>query len=89
MDLSAPEGTRAPKPPPAAVSRWENRANGRYYLANACRNLWGEWEVLRAWGAIGSRLGGQRREPVADEAAAQAGVALVAARRWSRGYRPL
>jgi predicted DNA-binding WGR domain protein len=72
-----------------AVLRWENRSRGRYYLVTARRNLWGDWEVWRAWGAIGSRLGGQLSEPAADEAAARAGVARVTARRQLRGYRLL
>lgn len=87
-DEDAPVGVPPLQPLPA-VLRWENRVCGRYYLATARRNLWGEWEVWRAWGAIGSRLGGQLSEPAADEAAARAGVARVAARRQLRGYRPL
>lgn len=84
-DESTPLGAQ----PLPAVLRWENRIRGRYYLVTARRNLWGEWEVWRAWGAIGSRLGGQLSEPAADEAAARAGVARVAALRQRRGYRPL
>lgn len=79
-------GPRAALP---AVQRWENRATGRYYLATVRRNLWGDWEVWRAWGAIGSSLGGQLSEPADSEAAARARVARVAARRQLRGYRAL
>jgi len=69
------------------VLRWENRTSGRYYLAMARRNLWGEWEVWRLWGGLGSQRGGERSDPAAHEQAALDALACVAKRRAQRGYQ--
>jgi predicted DNA-binding WGR domain protein len=80
-------GSADPAPMGSNALRWENAANGHYYQAMALQNLWGEWELWRGWGRAGSKLGGQRRDPAADGAAALRALAAVAARRERRGYR--
>jgi len=70
---------------PAAV-RWECVDKHRYYMACVQRNLFGELEVWRAWGGIGSLHGGQQCDPVADLKAAVAKLATIERRRRARGY---
>ena len=72
----AREGTR----------RWENRVKARYYEARLLSNLFGELEVFRVWGGIGSALGGHRCEPVADIPAGHDVLASIEKRRAVRGY---
>lgn len=91
--LESPMTTPDHAPAPAALGsdtapmRWHARESGRYYVATAQRNLWGEWEVWRAWGAVGTRRGGERFDPALDQRAALEALAAVAARREKRGYR--
>jgi predicted DNA-binding WGR domain protein len=58
----------------------------RYYLCTAQQDLFGHWEVFRAWGAKGSALGNSLREPADDEAHAQQLLARVLQERAARGY---
>ena len=68
-----------------AVRRWECAGKRRYYMACVQRNLFGELEVWRVWGATGSARGGQRIDPVADLDAAHEQVSLIEKRRRARG----
>lgn len=59
----------------------------RYYLCGAQRDLFGQWEVWRAWGAKGSGLGNAMRMPAVDEHHAQQLLGDVLDLRRSHGYR--
>lgn len=65
--------------------RWETPE--RYYTLVVQRNLFGEWELVRAWGGRGVRLGAVRVDPAADFGEAAAMMAAEAERRKRRGYR--
>ena len=72
--------------PLPAAERWEYAKKGRYYLACVQRNLFGDLEVWRAWGGIGSRRGGQQFDPVSDVDSARVRLAAIDRRRRARGY---
>ncbi len=59
----------------------------RYYEIALTRDLWGAPVLLRAWGGVGGRRGGDREERFATltEARRAASAWLLAKRR--RGYR--
>lgn len=59
----------------------------RYYEIALTRDLWGAPVLLRAWGGVGGRRGGDREERFAtlDDARRAASAWLRAKRR--RGYR--
>lgn len=63
---------------------WINPEKHRYYSAELVTNLFGQPELVRAWGGIGSHRGGQSSQPDPDPEA----MARVAKRRASRGYVP-
>ena len=63
---------------------WINPQSHRYYSAELVTNLFGEPELVRAWGGIGSARGGQSSEP---DPAPDA-LVRVAKRRKQRGYVP-
>lgn len=66
--------------------RWENRATHRYYEAVLQRDLFGDWEVWRCWGGIGSARGGCQTRAANDHGAGVLALASIAARRERRGY---
>ncbi len=66
--------------------RWENHSRRRYYEAVVQQNLFGGWEVWRAWGGIGSARGGQLVVPSASAQAGLAELDALARRRHRRGY---
>lgn len=68
-----------------AAQRWECAEKRRYYIACVQRNLFGEVEVWRAWGGIGSRCGGQQFQPVGNAAADEL-LTAISKRRHARGY---
>ncbi len=65
--------------------RWETTT--RYYLASVQPDLFGEWELFRAWGAKGSGLGNQMRQSARDREHARELLCVVARERQARGYR--
>jgi hypothetical protein len=69
-------------------ARWTHPGKGRYYAAIVQRNLFGQWEVLRYWGALSSALGSQCCDPLPDEASGTVALGRIAARRERRGYMP-
>ena len=71
-----------------SVRRWQSAAARRYYEVRVIRDLWGELHVLRVWGAIGTVLGGERRDAVPDGAGALLAIERIAKRREQRGYLP-
>ena len=60
--------------------------DSRYYLCTAQRDLFGQWEVWRAWGAKGSRLGNSMRQAAPDEATARRMLDAVVATRLAHAY---
>jgi hypothetical protein len=66
--------------------RWENPQKGRYYEAWARKNLLGEWEVLCAWGGIGTKLGGSKVIPTGSLEAAADTMATIHTKRLKRHY---
>jgi hypothetical protein len=66
--------------------RRENHSRRRYYEAVVQQDLFGGWEVWRAWGGIGSARGGQLVVPSAAEQAGLAELDALAKRRQCRGY---
>lgn len=43
--------------------RWENRLSGKYYLAYITHDLFGSWNVVKAWGRVGEKMGGLKSMP--------------------------
>jgi len=78
----------APNPSGTAFRhlRWENHSRRRYYEAVVQQDLFGCWEVWRAWGGIGSARGGQLFVPSASEQAGLTELEALARRRQRRGY---
>lgn len=65
---------------------WFNPDNGRYYEAWASTNLFGDWELVRIWGKMGTALGRMVMTPIAEMDAVQT-LAQIAKTRQRRGYR--
>jgi predicted DNA-binding WGR domain protein len=65
--------------------RWETAT--RYYMAWMQRNLWGEWEIVRAWGGKDSARGRVRFDIVADTTQGQRLLLRLERERQRRGYR--
>ena len=69
--------------------RWVNREKARYYETHLCRDLFGEWILVKVWGGCGSNRGRLASTGVASYVASYAdGVAAVreiAERRSARG----
>jgi hypothetical protein len=68
-----------------AVQRWTTRE--RHYLLRVQTNLFGEWELLKAWGGRGSLRGRHQAVPADDLSHALRLLAKEAHRRGLRGYR--
>lgn len=66
------------------MHRWETGT--RYYLAVAQQDLFGEWELYRAWGARGSGHGGCMREAADSQEDAIERLQAVSRQRAKRGY---
>jgi hypothetical protein len=58
----------------------------RYYRALVQQNLFGEWEVLRAWGGVGNRFGRLTVRPAANYDDALVMLEVEGRRRSRRGY---
>jgi len=59
----------------------------RYYLCCVQQDLFGTWEVWRAWGGRGVGLGNSMRDLAVDEVAARELLEDVLRTREARGYR--
>ena len=64
--------------------RWERQ--NRYYLASLQQNLFGEWELVQAWGSKISCHGNTRIVAAENRAEAEKLFQSTAKRRTSRGY---
>ena len=69
------------------AQRWECADKRRYYVAVIQRDLFGDIEVWRCWGGIGSRRGGQQVSPANDQVRAISLLHDIGRRRASRGDR--
>jgi len=59
----------------------------RYYLLRVQRDLFGKWELLKAWGGRGSRRGRHQVVPAAHEEQAIGLFEHECRRRLRRGYQ--
>lgn len=64
--------------------RWESPA--RYYVAMAQQDLFGGWELMRAWGGRGNRRGGGKVDPMPTREAALEALQREGRKRVRRGY---
>jgi predicted DNA-binding WGR domain protein len=70
--------------PPDVRMEW--RSPRRYYRVFIQRNLFGQWELLRVWGGVGSRRGGHVVQPVATREDALLLLQQVQRKRAQHGY---
>jgi hypothetical protein len=47
----------------ADAQRWINTTSHRQYEVRVLHNLFGQWEVQRAWDSVGSAFGAMRHDP--------------------------
>lgn len=64
--------------------RWES--SSRYYLMRIQLNLFGELELHRVWGGLGSRHGGSLTEPLPDLDTGSRRLHQEVVRRLRHGY---
>ena len=72
----------------STVRRWENPGAGRYYEARLVRDLFGDWQVLRVWGGIGTPRGAMRFSPLTGPRTFAGELERIDKRRRQRGYLP-
>ncbi len=60
----------------------------RYYMCCTQVDLFGDWEVWRAWGGKGTRRGSSLRQPARDQLDAQRLLDDVLRLRAAHGYKP-
>ena len=64
--------------------RWETQT--KYYEANLCQDLFGEWILMKYWGNKTSKLGGSQSTLVASLNDGLTLMETVKKRRNARGY---
>lgn len=69
------------------MQRWVHPEKRRYYLAELDRDLLGDLVLVRAWGALGSKLGQVRQTVVESEAEGDKMLRAIERRRRKRGYQ--
>ena len=74
--------------PERAYCFWVHPEKERWYAVRVVRDLFGAWLVVRAWGSLRNRLGGERCEVVASSAVAAERLRTIARQRQRRGYVP-
>jgi predicted DNA-binding WGR domain protein len=67
------------------AQRWTTME--RFYVLHVQTNLFGEWELLKAWGGRGSQRGRHQAVPADNREDALRLLAKEARRREKRGYR--
>ena len=65
---------------------WVHPEKQRWYAVRVTRDLFGAWLVVRAWGSLRNRLGGERCDVVASPAAAAKRLRTIARQRQRHGY---
>lgn len=71
---------------PAATRRWTTTQ--RYYTAHVLTDLFGQWQLVRAWGGRGTQLGRYQITPAESWGHAMELLEAETRRRSKRGYRP-
>jgi hypothetical protein len=71
----------------AQHERWVNPNKARYYQAHLCRDLFGEWILVKVWGGCGSSCGCLASTGVASYVDGVAAFREIGERRRARGYQ--
>ncbi len=71
------------------MHRWIQAEKARYYQALLVKDLFGEWILIMAWGALGSKRGGMRSTRVPSYEAGLERIGEIDKRRKRHGYRSL
>nr|BAL53142.1 hypothetical conserved protein [uncultured Gammaproteobacteria bacterium] len=66
--------------------RWIHPEKRRWYLVWVGLDLFGDRVLIRAWGSLDSRRGGEKREIPASEAEIDKRLHAIARQRRRRGY---
>ena len=74
--------------PESGIWRWIHPHKRRWYLLLLHQDLFGDWVLLRAWGGLDSRRGGERKEILDDIGNAERLVKEIRRTRLRHGYRP-
>lgn len=68
--------------------RWENPVLGKYYLAYVARDLFGGWNLVKAWGKVGETTGGLAYMPCQSWDEAMQLFGITHQKRLRCGYQP-
>lgn len=68
------------------MQHWINHAKRRYYSVMIMQDMFGGWQLIRAWGDLDSKRGNTKFEYHEDEDAALDALNDIQKRRESRGY---
>jgi len=71
------------------MHRWIHAEKARYYQALLVKDLFDEWILIKAWGALESNRGGMRSTPVLSYEAGLERIGEIDKQRKRRGYRSL
>jgi hypothetical protein len=71
------------------MRRWIQAEKARYDQALLVKDLFGEWTLITAWGALGSKRGGMCSTCVRSYEAGLERIAEIHKRRKPHGYRSL
>jgi hypothetical protein len=71
------------------MHRWIHAEKARYYQALLVKDLFDEWILIKAWGALESNRGGMRSTPVPSYEAGLERIGEIDKQRKRRGYRSL
>lgn len=66
--------------------RWIHVGKRRWYAVLVIQDLFGDRVLIRSWGSLDSRRGGEKREVLLSAAEIEARLAAIAKRRRQRGY---
>jgi hypothetical protein len=66
--------------------RWVNREKARYYETHLCRDLFGEWSLVKVWGGCGSSRGRIASTGVGSYSEGLDALREIGERRIARGY---
>jgi hypothetical protein len=69
--------------------QWIHREKGRYYQVHLVQDLWGECVLVKSWGSLSTRRGGQQSVLCGSLDIAEEKVAAIARRRRTRHYQPV
>lgn len=69
--------------------RWIHEEKARYYQAHLVQDLFGDWTLITAWGALGSQRGRMRSTGIPSYEDGLARIEVIAKRRRQRGYEAI